>query len=56
MQKKLVPMEKMNKKQQRAAHQARRADWNGVDPVTRIVPDRTKYNRKKLPAVRAYED
>lgn len=45
---KVVPLSKRSKKAQRAHHALRRADWNGVTPVTRVVPDKTKYNRKKL--------
>ena len=29
-----------------AARRIRR-DWNGVNPVTKIIPDKTKYTRKK---------
>ena len=28
-----------------AARRIRR-DWNGVNPVTKIIPDKTKYTRK----------
>jgi len=45
---KAVPLSKRSKKAQRAHHALRRADWNGVTPVTRVVSDKTKYNRKKL--------
>ena len=45
---KSVPLSKRSKKAQRAHYALRRADWNGVTPVTRVVPDKTKYNRKKL--------
>ena len=45
---KAVPLSKRSKKAQRAHHALRRAYWNGVTPVTRVVPDKTKYNRKKL--------
>lgn len=24
-----------------------RKDWNGVNPVTKIIPDKTKYKRKE---------
>ena len=24
-----------------------RNSWNGVNPVTKIIPDKTKYNRKQ---------
>ena len=29
-----------------AARRIRR-DWNGVNPVTKIIPDKTKYTRKR---------
>ena len=29
-----------------AARRIRR-DWNGVNPITKIIPDKTKYTRKK---------
>ena len=40
-----TPLKKRSKKAQRAHHALKRADWNGVMPVTRVVPDKTKYNR-----------
>ncbi len=24
-----------------------RGDWNGINPVTRIIPNKKKYNRKE---------
>ena len=45
---KAVPLSKRSKKAQRAHYALRRADWNGVTPVTRVVPDKTKYNRKRI--------
>lgn len=42
-----VPLEKRSKKEQRAWYAARRGSWNGVNPVTKIVPDKKRYNRKK---------
>jgi hypothetical protein len=44
---KYVPLEKRSKKEQRAWHAARRGSWNGVKPVTRIVPNKKHYDRKK---------
>ena len=44
---KYVPLEKRSKKEQRAWHARQRGDWNGVKPVTRIVPSKKHYNRKK---------
>lgn len=29
-----------------AARRIRR-DWNGINPATRIIPDKTKYTRKQ---------
>lgn len=29
------------------AIQSQRGSWNGVNPVTKIIPDKTKYFRKK---------
>ena len=43
---KFVAYEKMNKKQKAAIDKKRRKTW-AVSPVSRVVPDRTKYNRKK---------
>ena len=30
----------------KAARRIRR-DWNGINPVTKMIPDKTKYTRKK---------
>lgn len=43
-----TPLKKRSKKAQRAHHALKRADWNGVMPVTRVVPDKTKYNRNRM--------
>ena len=45
--KKLIPLEKRSKKEQRAWYARQRGDWNGVNPVTRIVPNKKHYDRKK---------
>lgn len=45
---KAVPLSKRSKNAQRAHHALRRADWNGVTPVTRVVPDKTKYDRNRI--------
>lgn len=45
--KKFIPYEKLSKKEQRKIDQIKRKDWNGVNPVTQIVPDKKKYNRKE---------
>ena len=46
-QTRVLPLAKKSKKAQRAYHKLRRGDWNGVVPVTRVVPDKKKYDRKK---------
>ncbi len=44
---KYIPVEKRSKKQQRAYYAARRGSWHGVDPVTKTVPSKKLYNRKR---------
>ena len=29
------------------AIKSQRGSWNGVNPVTKVIPDKTKYSRKK---------
>lgn len=45
--KKYVPIEKRSKKEQKAYYAKQRGSWNGVNPVTRIVPSKKIYNRKQ---------
>lgn len=40
-----VPLAKMSKKAQREFHAKQRGSWNGVNPVTRIVPSGKAYKR-----------
>ena len=42
-----IPLEKRSKRAQKEYHAAQRGSWNGINPVSRIVPNKTKYNRKK---------
>lgn len=42
-----IPMKKRSKREQKAFHAAQRGSWNGVNPISRIVPDKKKYDRKK---------
>ena len=37
---KFVPLEKRSKKEQKAYHAQQRGSWNGVNPVTRVVPNK----------------
>jgi len=45
---KFVPLEKQSKKAQRRAAAAKRGSWNGVNPVTKVVPDTKKQKLEKL--------
>ena len=48
--KRYVPLKKRSKKEQKRYHAAGRADWNGVQPVTKVIP-----NKKKQRDLRAEE-
>ena len=45
--KKLVPIQKMSKKAQKEYHARQRGTWNGLSPVTRIVPNGKAYDRNR---------
>lgn len=45
--KKFVPLEKRSKKEQKAYYANQRGSWNGVKPVTRSIPSKKLYNRKR---------
>lgn len=47
---KFVPLEKRSKKEQKAYHAQQRGSWNGVNPVTRVVPNKKGYDRKRAKA------
>ena len=42
---KLVPLHKQSKKQRKEYNAKQRGSWNGISPVTRIVPN-GKYQRQ----------
>lgn len=44
---KFIPVSKMTKKQQKEYYSKHRSTWNGLNPVTRTVPNGKGYNRKK---------
>lgn len=46
--KKIIPLAKMSKKEQREFYAQKRGSWNGVCPVTRSVPLKTAYNRNAM--------
>lgn len=45
---KMVPLAKQFKADRRKYHLSQRGSWNGISPVTRIVPDRRAYDRNRL--------
>lgn len=47
MVKTYVPLEKRTKKQRREYYARQRNDWNGVTPVTKVIPDKKKPDRLK---------
>lgn len=38
---------KMSKRARKALDAQARGDWNGVVPVTRVVPDKNAYDRRR---------
>lgn len=42
-----VPIEKQSKKAQRIYFSNQRGSWNGINPVSKVVPSRKVYSRKK---------
>lgn len=42
-----VPLKKQSKRAQKEYYAAQRGSWNGLDPVSRCVPGKKEYNRKK---------
>ena len=42
---KMTSVEKMSKKNRKELYNMRRNGWNGLNPVTRVVCDKRKYNR-----------
>lgn len=44
---KFIPYEKLSKKERKRIDQIKRKEWGSINPVTQIVPDKKKYNRKE---------
>ena len=44
-----IPFEKLSKKKKKEYYASQRGTWNGVNPVTKVVPNKKLYNRKKQP-------
>jgi len=48
MKNKFVPFEKLSKKEQKERNKQKRGAWGEVKPITKIVPSKKVYNRKKV--------
>ena len=44
---KTIPLDKRSKCDRRAYYSDRRNDWNGVIPVTRVIPGKKDYDRNR---------
>ena len=44
---KFVPFEKLSKKEQKKRNAQKRGDWGLTKPITKVVPSKKVYNRKK---------
>lgn len=47
---KIISLEKQQKKAQKAFHAQQRGSWYGLNPVTRVVPNGKGYSRAKAKA------
>lgn len=47
---KVIDVAKQSKKAQKAFYATKRGGWNGVNPVSRIVPSGKQYSRAKAKA------
>lgn len=54
--KKYVPIEKRSKREQKEWYAKQRGSWNGVKPVTRAIPSKKLYNRKRTDRRDAFPD
>jgi len=43
----MVPLKKQSKRAQKEYHARQRGSWNGLNPVTRVVPNGKAYDRNK---------
>ena len=44
----MVPLSKQSKKAQKEFHNKQRGSWNGISPVTRVVPNGRAYDRNRI--------
>lgn len=52
---KFVSYDKMSKKEQKKLNAEKRRDWNGLNPVTRVVPDNKRTYKRKSKYPESYE-
>lgn len=45
--KKMIPYEKLSKKQQQTLNKAKRGTWGSLNPLTRTPPNSKAYNRRR---------
>lgn len=45
--KKMIPLTKQSKARQREYYAMKRGSWNGVNPVSRVVPNGKRYDRNR---------
>jgi len=53
---KMIPLNKQSKKAQKEFYKEQRGSWNGVNPVSRIVPNGKGYDRNRWKKSGAEED
>ena len=44
----IVPLKKQSKRAQKEYHSKQRGSWYGISPVTRTMPSRRLYDRKRI--------
>lgn len=45
---KFISYNKLSKKRQKEENKKKRGSWFGVNPITKIVPSKKLYNRKRM--------
>jgi hypothetical protein len=55
MKQKYVPLEKRSKREQREYYTSQRRSWGEVNPITKTIPSKKVYNRKKYAYRNEYE-
>ncbi len=44
---KFIPFEKLSKKEKKKINAEKRNNWKGLNPSTRVVPNKKAYSRKR---------